>query len=67
MNAAEKRWLRDTMRKIIREEIQTAIESISIQQVGGFDGATFVFDDDPTSGKTARPVIGFQTSNRVSE
>jgi hypothetical protein len=64
MTPADKRWMRDTLRKIVREELAAAIEQLAVNHFGSYDGATVVLDSDLYEGEAKR--IGFDTSPQVS-
>lgn len=66
LTAADKKWLRSAMRRILVEEITKLGGELSdvldkfphVAQMGGYDGAIPVVEDYAEEGR-ARPVIGF--------
>lgn len=68
LTRADKSWVR----KMVREEIGSLLEDIVVSQIGGYDGATDVSEDDDGSEqgrKPSRPAIGFHTriERRITE
>lgn len=63
LSPADKRWIRKIVREVTREEFRAVIKQMIAEeqtQIGGYDGATEVVDDDwADEGKQHRRRIGF--------
>lgn len=57
---ADKLWLR----KMVREEFASIVEGLASEQLGGYDGATPVEDEDEDSEYRKR--IGFTVNEQAS-
>lgn len=61
LSAADRKWLRAEIRRIVSAEVASLVSDAAEQQLGGYDGATPVIEDEwaDEGKKAARPRVGF--------